>query len=260
MEKSPIPLPAYAGVAILAAATLCLESALTRLLADASAPGRPAQLDIALAVDHAGADAHSVLLLKGLAALQAKRGDREPVPITLTLPAAAGSGFTAAGKRMLGRTLDAGVRVATVVADVVGPADHTRRAASTGMGTLAIRTAQRAHDDLIDVYAERGKQLPAAKAWHLLGLRVSIGENRSGPGMARRVVTVADAVEISRFTREMRGRGTPLGLISMWSFNRDHRCGARGAANVVSGAQWAQPQPQCNLAGSELQFAKLLSR
>ena len=33
MEKSPIPLPAYAGVAILAAATLCLESALTRLLA-----------------------------------------------------------------------------------------------------------------------------------------------------------------------------------------------------------------------------------
>lgn len=237
-----------------------LADALDQLADFGAGPGGPARLDLSLTDDELGDESAVEMLIDGLARLQERRGDDEPLVLTVTLPADSQKGLSDPGRRLLARLLKGQVRIATVVADVVVPSGHQPATTNAGMGAYAVRTARQVHEDLVDVYREHGAPLDDASAWLLLGLRVSIGEHQSS-GSSHPVMTVENAHEVADFADALTARGTPLGLLSMWSFNRDRRCPYQGTTlDVVSGAPWSYPQSRCNLAGSEFAFSRALLR
>jgi chitinase len=140
-----------------------------------------------------------------IAALQAEQEDLE---VWLTLPVAT-QGLTADGLAALQTTMAGGVDVSGVNGMTMNFGGS--RASGASMASAVVDAANALHGQLRTAFAG----LDDAQVWARLGITPMIGQNDL-PG---EVFTLDDATTVNQFALE---RG--VGLVSMWSLNRDFTC------------------------------------
>lgn len=138
--------------------------------------------------------------------------DQRRLDVWLTLPVAV-SGLTAEGLQALTTMLAAGVDVAGVNGMTMDFGDGS--AADRTMGDLAIDATTALHGQVSQAYAAAEQPLTEVESWSRVGMTPMIGQN----DVAGEVFTLADAEKVNAFARE-----NGLGLVSMWSANRDSTC------------------------------------
>ncbi|MGP4054268.1 Calx-beta domain-containing protein [Mycobacterium sp. 4D054] len=154
------------------------------------------------------ADQVSIALnAQALKLLQQRKPDLE---IWYTLPVLP-TGLTADGLNVVHAALSAGVKLDGVN---VMAMDYGESAAPTSgpnaktMGAYAIQAAESTHAQLSALYTQHGQSF----GWNQLGVTPMIGVN----DVLTEVFTVADAQALEDFARAKK-----LGMLSMWSVNRD---------------------------------------
>ncbi len=158
---------------------------------------------------------------QALKLLQQMRPDLE---IWYTLPVLP-SGLTADGINVVRKAVEAGVRLDGVN---VMAMDYGESAAPTSgpnaktMGAYAIQAAESTYAQLNSLYAGYGQSF----GWNQLGVTPMIGVN----DVLTEVFSVADAQALEDFAR---ARG--LGMLSMWSLNRDYPGSLGQATTNTSG-------------------------
>lgn len=162
-----------------------------------------------------------VLNAQALRLLQQLRPDLE---IWYTLPVLP-SGLTADGLTVVRTAIEAGVKLDGVN---IMAMDYGESAAPTSgpnaktMGAWAIQAAESTYAQLTSLYAGYGQTF----GWNQLGVTPMIGVN----DVLTEVFTVADSQALEDFAR---ARG--LGMLSMWSLNRDHPGNLGQATTNTSG-------------------------
>lgn len=150
---------------------------------------------------------------QAIAAVQrAAATDGGRLDVWLTLPVAV-TGLTSDGQQAVASMLGAGVDLSGVNAMTMDFGDGS--AAERSMGDLAIQVAADVRDQVSQVYAAADRRLTDAESWSRVGVTPMIGQN----DVVGEVFTLAEAEELNAFARE---KG--LGLVSMWSANRDRTC------------------------------------
>jgi chitinase len=143
--------------------------------------------------------------------------------VWLTLPTGL-DGLTTEGQQNVRTMLAAGV-------DLTGVNGMTMNFNSGDAGsnmTAAVDSAATAlHGQVRALYAEAGTKLDSTQTWGKVGLTPMIGQN-DVPG---EVFTLQDAADLNTFARE-----NGVGLLSMWSLNRDGTC-ARPLPTVTTVVQ-----------------------
>ncbi|ORB29191.1 chitinase [Mycolicibacterium parafortuitum] len=158
---------------------------------------------------------------QALKLLQQMRPDLE---IWYTLPVLP-SGLTADGVNVVRKAIEAGVRLDGVN---IMAMDYGESAAPTSgpnaktMGAYAIQAAESTYGQLNGLYAGYGQSF----GWNQLGVTPMIGVN----DVLTEVFTVADSQALEDFAR---ARG--LGMLSMWSLNRDYPGSLGQATTNTSG-------------------------
>lgn len=137
----------------------------------------------------------------------------ERLTVWLTLPVSP-TGLTDDGFAQVEAMLAAGVEVAGVngmVMDYGGSKD-----AQDSMFEASEKAANELHRQLDTAYSRQGKSLPSDVLWKKVGLTPMIGQN----DVADERFTLEDATDLNQFALD---KG--VGMISMWSLNRDKTCG-----------------------------------
>lgn len=154
---------------------------------------------------------------QALAALQARRPE---LRIGYTLPVLP-SGLTPEGVRVVERAVADGVVLDSINVMTMDYGAGAAPDPAGRMGAYGIDALTALHAQLDTIY---GGSLSDAELWARIGTTPMIGQN----DVAGEVFTLDDAEETLAFARAQ-----GLGLLSMWSINRDHPC-----AEVTA---WAQP-------------------
>lgn len=150
---------------------------------------------------------------QAIAALQAEAvaGGRE-LQVWLTLPVAT-QGLTAEGVAAVEATLAGGVDIAGVNGMTMNFGGS--KSAGQSMAGAVEDAASALHRQVVAAYAGRGIGLDGEQAWRKVGITPMIGQNDL-PG---EVFTLDDAAAVNTFALE-----NGVGLLSMWSLNRDATC------------------------------------
>lgn len=149
-----------------------------------------------------------------IATLQAERPDDDPLAVWLTLPIAE-YGLTPAGEQVVDATLQGGVDLAGVNGMAMN--FNTETSAAGPQADAILDAGSALQEQVVRLYGAHGQDLDGVEAWSRTGLTVMIGQN----DVAAERFTLADADVVNQFALD---RG--LGLLSMWSLNRDATCTA----------------------------------
>ncbi len=153
------------------------------------------------------ADGSSVLNAQALKILQTARPDLE---VWYTLPVLP-TGLTADGLNVVDQALKAGVKldgINVMAMDYGESAAPTSGPNAKSMGTYAIQSAQSTYDQMTPLFSKYGQTFN----WRQIGVTPMIGVN----DIQSEVFTVADAQALETFARN-----TGIGMLSMWSVQRD---------------------------------------
>ena len=133
--------------------------------------------------------------------------------VSLTLPVSP-DGLTASGLSAVTGMLAAGVDIGIVNAMTMDFGADPLRPAPLSERVLKAATA--VHAQVSAAWLDAGQRLNDADAWARVGITPMIGQNDVAPEQ----FTLADAVTVNEFAR-----AHGVGLLSMWSLNRDATCG-----------------------------------
>ena len=133
--------------------------------------------------------------------------------VWLTLPVGP-TGLTDAGQSVVAGMLSAGVDLAGVNGMTMDFGVVTSEAAP--LSAVVIRAVTALHGQVSQAYADAGQPISDARAWTKVGVTPMIGQS----DVPTEVFTLADAAAVNQFLREH-----GVGLVSMWSLNRDATCG-----------------------------------
>jgi chitinase len=159
-----------------------------------------------------------------IAALQAEATKRgKALNVWLTLPVTP-AGLTDEGMAQVGTMLGAGVDLAGVNAMTMNYGGS--RPAGTSMRAAAERALRGVYAQLGQAYRRVGvTDLTPRRLWAKVGATPMIGRN----DVASDETSIGDARALVAFARNVH-----LGRVSMWSANRDDRCGAQSDSERVS--------------------------
>ncbi|WP_062133935.1 chitinase [Demequina aestuarii] len=149
-----------------------------------------------------------------IAALQDERMTDDGLAVWLTLPVDP-HGMTAAGEQVVSQMLAAGVELAGVNGMTMNLGVPTT--ASKPQSDAVIESATALQQQVSDLHQQVGISLSETQAWGKVGITPMIGQN----DIPNERFTLADAAVINQFARD-----TGVGLVSMWSLNRDATCTA----------------------------------
>lgn len=144
--------------------------------------------------------------------------------VWLTLPVSP-SGLTAEGKALLDDMLNAGVAVTGVNGMTMD--FNTDVTPGKPYSDTVLRAATALHGQVQSAFADHGINLDEARAWERVGITAMIGQN----DVVNEVFTIGDAERVNQFARDH-----GVGLVSMWSLNRDSTC-VSPLPNVVTVVQ-----------------------
>lgn len=133
--------------------------------------------------------------------------------VWLTLPVGP-TGLTETGRSVVDGMLSAGVDVAGVNGMTMDFGVVTTEAAP--LSDVVVRAATALHRQVSRAYADAGHPLGASQAWAKVGITPMIGQS----DVPTERFTLADAAVVNEFAREH-----GVGLVSIWSLNRDATCG-----------------------------------
>ena len=133
------------------------------------------------------------------------------------------SGLTADGLAAVDDALSSGVALAGVNVMAMDYGDSAAPDPAGKMGEYAIEAITAVRDQLETLYTAHGVTLTDAALWAKIGVTPMIGMN----DVTSEVFGLEDAAEIVAFADE---KG--LGMISMWSLNRDHPCPDQGTVST----------------------------
>jgi GH18 family chitinase/chitodextrinase len=154
------------------------------------------------------------------AAIAQLQSDNPELKVWFTL-AVLPSGLTeAAGMTILRSAINAGVKISGVNIMAMDYGDHAAPNPSGQMGKYAIDAATSLHTQLKTLYPSSDD----ASLWKMVGITPMIGMN----DVTTEIFDQEAAKEVLAFANEK-----SIGLISLWSANRDKQCGS-GTANYVS--------------------------
>ncbi|GHS86724.1 exported chitinase [Actinomycetota bacterium] len=139
------------------------------------------------------------------------KADGHEVAVWLTLPVAT-SGLTADGKAQVTQMLAAGVDLAGVNGMTM---DFGTLQPGDSMSAAVLDAATALHTQVRSAYSAAGTPISDTRAWAKVGLTPMIGQN----DVVNEQFTLADATTLNEFAREH-----GVGLLSMWSLNRDATC------------------------------------
>lgn len=134
--------------------------------------------------------------------------------VWLTLPVGP-AGLTEAGVAALRGMLAAGVDVGGVNGMTMNFGVTTT--AASPVAPEVTRAATALHGQVREAFAQAGSELTASEAWTRVGITPMIGQT----DVATERFTLADAETVNAFAREH-----GVGLLGMWSLNRDRTCTA----------------------------------
>ncbi len=134
-----------------------------------------------------------------------------PLAVWLTLPVAP-TGLTTEGVSVVDGMLAAGVDVAGVNGMTM---DFNAGAPTPSMSAVVINAATALQGQVRAAFSRAGHPLDDTRAWSRVGITPMIGQN----DVQAERFTIADAEAVNAFARS---RG--VGLLSMWSLNRDAAC------------------------------------
>jgi chitinase len=137
-----------------------------------------------------------------------------PLAVWFTLPVLP-SGLTAEGVALLDDALSQGVDIAGVNIMAMDYGDSAAPNPSGQMGEYAIQAAESLHTQLTALYAQHGAPRPADALWTQVGVTPMIGLN----DVTTETFDLTDMQQLVDFADDR-----ALGLLSMWSLNRDHPC------------------------------------
>ncbi len=137
-----------------------------------------------------------------------------PLDVWLTLPVGPG-GLTERGLATLEGFLAAGVDVGGVNGMTMDFGVVTT--AEAPLADVVLAAAEALRDQVADAFADAGRGLSETASWARVGVTPMIGQS----DVPSERFTLADAAVVNAFAQE---RG--LGLVSMWSLNRDATCTA----------------------------------
>jgi chitinase len=143
---------------------------------------------------------------------QAAGGHRHAV--WLTLPVGQG-GLTTAGQQVVAAMLAAGVDVAGVNGMTMDFGVTTTSASP--LYPVVAKAADALHTQVVALYAKAGHSLGEAQSWAHVGITPMIGQS----DVATERFTLTDATLVNQYARDH-----GVGLVSMWSLNRDATCTA----------------------------------
>ena len=135
-----------------------------------------------------------------------------PLTVWLTLPVGA-TGLTDQGLKAVQVMLAAGVEVAGVNGMTMDYNDPA--AVSGGMAAAVENSATALRDQVVTLFGEAGTDLSGPDAWGHVGITPMIGQT----DVAGEVFSIEDAQAVNAFAQQ-----SGLGLVSMWSLNRDSTC------------------------------------
>lgn len=165
---------------------------------------------------------------KAARALQTSaREKRDKLAVWLTLPVTP-KGLRSDALAVVRSMLTEKVDLAGVNVMAMNYNDGTR-----DMAGAAKKAVDATHNQLAAVFGRAGIRLSSKALWNKVGLTVMIGQN----DIKAERLTIRDARKLRDYARKRR-----LGRVSMWSINRDRRCGATFAvvgelSNVCSGVK-----------------------
>lgn len=139
--------------------------------------------------------------------------DGRSLAVWLTLPVGH-SGLTDAGNSVVAGMLAAGVDLAGVNGMTMDFNVVTTQSAP--LSDVVIQATTALHQQVIQAYADAGQTLSSTQSWAKVGITPMIGQS----DIATEYLTLDDAAVINEFAREH-----GVGLVSMWSLNRDATCG-----------------------------------
>jgi chitinase len=132
--------------------------------------------------------------------------------VWITVPVGT-NGLTPEGERLYADMLEAGVEVAGVNGMAMNLGVPTT--ASSPQSEAIMESLTAVHGQVVAQLRRAGFGVSDTDAWGLIGVTVMIGQNDT----ATERFTINDAEEINTFAREH-----GVGLVSMWSLNRDAPC------------------------------------
>ncbi len=152
---------------------------------------------------------------EALSILQKRRdSERRPIEIWLTLPILP-AGLSTDGVRIIRSALGQGVRIRGVNGMTMDYGDAVAPSPLGRMGAYAVDAARNLHSQLLAVYAATLAPKSAAEVWQMIGVTPMIGRN----DVVTEIFQQSDATEVLMFAKTRR-----LGLLSLWSLNRDRSC------------------------------------
>lgn len=150
---------------------------------------------------------------EAVAALQEKAtAQGGSLRVWLTLPVAT-QGLTLEGVAAVEQILDGGVDLAGVNGMTMNFGGS--KSPGQSMSSAVVDAANALHKQLDDVSAQEGERNSGAQLWRKVGITPMIGQNDL-PG---EVFTLEDAAVVNQFALD-----NGVGLVSMWSLNRDRTC------------------------------------
>lgn len=161
---------------------------------------------------------------KVIAQLQKKRREAgKPFAVWITIPTTSqglNQDGTNAVTALLRENVDlAGINIMTMNYNEPEMADES-------MADIAINSVKKTHRQLSILYEQNGTYLNNATLWRKIGITPMIGQN----DVQKEVFTLADAKKLNKFALD-----NGVGRMSMWSANRDVKCGSNYAnAMIVS--------------------------
>jgi chitinase len=170
---------------------------------------------IDLDIEGAGLDDTAAMSRRtaAIVALQDERSSLgEPLTVWLTLPVGP-DGLTAAGEATVSQMLAAGIDVAGVNGMTMDFGLATTAAKPQSETILKATNALFAQ--VKKLYADAGQSLNDDDAWGKVGMTPMIGQN----DYSTERFMMSDAVEVNQFARDH-----GVGMVSMWSLNRDGTC------------------------------------
>jgi GH18 family chitinase len=179
---------------------------------------------------------------QAIALLQTQlKAENKSVSIWFTLPTLP-SGLAASGTAVVQSALDNGVELAGVNVMTMDYGNYAAPNPQGKMAEYAIQAGSNLHTQLKTLYSNAGQVKNNAEIWNMIGLTPMIGLN----DVTTEVFDLEDAQQLLDFAQTKE-----LGLLSMWSINRDKECES-GVTNNVSSSCSSVNQ-------SELEFSTVFN-
>src|SRR5690606_28641065 len=144
----------------------------------------------------------------------AAEADGRDLDVWVTLPVTA-SGLTGSGQEVVRQMLAAGVDLRGVNGMTMNFGLTTT--VDSPQGPVIVQAAQSLQAQLVSLWEQAGRSLSVHDAWAKVGLTMMAGQN----DIPTEQLTLADAELVNQFARDH-----GVGLLSMWSLNRDSTCAA----------------------------------